>query len=57
MEASGNLKTKVLIIGAGPSGLSAAFSLKNLGHDFLIIEFGKSLNFRERYDSVDSAHG
>ena len=32
--------TRVLIIGAGPSGLSAAYHLKKKGHDVVIMEAG-----------------
>ncbi|MBE6447373.1 MAG: glutamate synthase [Alphaproteobacteria bacterium] len=40
---------KVLIIGAGPSGLSAAYFLRQMGHDITIYEDHKLLGGMARY--------
>ncbi len=45
-ETSGK---KVLIIGAGPSGLTAAYFLKQLGHDVTIYEAHHSMGGTARY--------
>jgi len=44
---------ETLIVGAGPAGLAAAVSLKTRGKEFLLIEGGKSVHERDRYDKTD----
>ena len=43
MTKINNIKTKVVVIGSGPGGYTAAFRASDLGLDVILIEKDKSL--------------
>lgn len=47
----------VAIIGAGPSGLIAAYELQNLGMNFIVLEKGRKLDQREKFNPYDVSFG
>lgn len=51
------LTTDILVIGAGPAGLSFGYSFSKYSKNFLIIDMGKPLDLRERYDPLDCLCG
>ena len=51
------LKTKILIIGAGPAGLSFASRFSTYSKDFLIVDMGSEIDLRLRDDSFDCIAG
>src|SRR5690349_16328525 len=57
MDLSLVLETRVLVIGAGPAGLSFGYSYGQLRKDFIIVDMGSSLDQRDRNDSFDCVAG
>ena len=49
--------TDALVIGAGPSGLTAANALLDRKIDFLLVEAGQHLRYRERHSASDLGAG
>lgn len=49
--------SRVAIVGAGPGGLFAAFTLRQAGLDVLVFDAGKEVSQRDRADSFDLLHG
>ncbi|MFO0662155.1 MAG: FAD-dependent oxidoreductase [Polyangiaceae bacterium] len=47
----------VVVVGAGPAGLSAAAALAEIGVDVLLCDRGDSLGHRDRYDPVSMLEG
>lgn len=51
------IKTKVLIIGGGPAGLSVGYSYSKFETDFIIVDMGKDISHRDRQDEFDCVAG
>lgn len=47
----------VLIVGMGPAGLAAGSRLRNSGLSIAIVDSGKSVHNRDRYDASDATSG
>ena len=52
-----NLSCDVIVVGAGPSGLSAGYILEQNNVNYRILEKGKLPQYRKRDDSRDIMSG
>ncbi len=48
---------ETLIVGAGPCGLSAALFLRRKGRKVLLVERGKQLGERDKYNEIETVEG
>jgi len=51
------LTTKVLVVGAGPAGISFGYQFSKYSNDFIVVDMGSSLNERNRHDDFDCIGG
>jgi len=56
-QTASPLKTKILVVGAGPAGISFGYHFSKFSDDFMIVDMGTSLNERDRQDNFDCIAG